>query len=56
MADDKAVALLFLTVDEICNCDVWEAWLRDANPEHFTIYVHAKVPYRRPRSCGIPAC
>jgi hypothetical protein len=40
-----AIALLFLTVGEIRNSDIWAAWLKPVNPELYSIYVHAKVMY-----------
>ena len=41
-----AIALMFLTVGQIRNSDVWAAWLRSADPALFSIYVHAKVQTR----------
>ncbi len=39
----NSIAFLFLTIGEICNSEVWAAWFKAANPEQYTIYVHAKV-------------
>jgi hypothetical protein len=40
-----AIALLFLTVGEIRNSDIWDAWLKPVNPDLYSIYVHAKVKF-----------
>jgi hypothetical protein len=40
-----AIALLFLTVGEIRNSEIWAAWLKPVNPDLYSIYVHAKVKY-----------
>ncbi len=41
--DGSAVALLFLTIRDVKNPDIWEGWLKDAPEGSFNIYVHAKV-------------
>jgi hypothetical protein len=38
-----SIALLFLTVGEIRNSKIWAAWVKSVNPDHYSIYVHAKV-------------
>jgi hypothetical protein len=47
-----AIALLFLTVGEIRNSDIWAAWLKPVNPDLFSIYVHAKVKYLLDHICS----
>ena len=47
-----AIALLFLTVGEIRNSDIWAAWLKPVNPDLYSIYVHAKVRYLLVNSTG----
>jgi hypothetical protein len=37
-----SVALMFLTVGEVKNPQVWEEWLRDAPQASWNVYVHAK--------------
>jgi hypothetical protein len=45
-----SVALLFLTIRDVKNPDIWEGWLRDAPAGSYDIYVHAKVPLPLPSS------
>eukprot|EP00961_Rhodomonas_salina_P268757 3631963-Rhodomonas_salina.1 len=33
---------MFLTIGDVNNPDIWEGWLREANPASYDIYVHAK--------------
>lgn len=40
---EGSVALMFLTIGDVNNPDIWEGWLREANPASYDIYVHAKV-------------
>ena len=47
-----AIALLFLTVGEIRNSDIWAAWLKPVNPDLYSIYVHAKVKYHIDNVCS----
>ncbi|KAJ1490124.1 core-2/I-branching enzyme-domain-containing protein [Baffinella frigidus] len=39
---DASVALLFLTIKDPKNPDVWESWLRDVPSSKYDIVVHAK--------------
>lgn len=39
---EGSVALMFLTIGDVNNPDIWEGWLREANPASYDIYVHAK--------------
>ena len=40
---DCSIAFLFLTIGQIRNSDVWEAYFKSGGPTEYTIYVHAKV-------------
>ena len=39
---DCSIAFLFLTIGQIRNSDVWEAYFKSGGPTEYTIYVHAK--------------